>query len=168
MNNKTFITIGVIVVLIVGIFIGHYFWAKQSELVGAASPINSTQIGDNFVQTSIAPLSVTGTSTSIFNNSYDRAITNGYAYCTGVTAQPAVGAWTLSIATSSAAGYTTNANYAIGAMVIGTTTSYAYVASSTFPVNAITQNWPAGTYLSFQFNATDTAACTVGVQYIQL
>lgn len=50
---------------------------------------------------------------------------------------------------------------------LGTGTSNLLVSSSTL-ATATSSNamvWPAGSYMTFQFNATNTAACTVGVDY---
>lgn len=52
-----------------------------------------------------------------------------------------------------------------GAVNIGTSTPYFVMASSTNGAISATgiAVWPAGSYMTFWFNATNTAVCTVGV-----
>ena len=78
-------------------------------------------------------------------------------------------ALTLSVGTSStAAPNVVPGNLLVNAYVIGTSTGN-FVMASTTSVTGNTASttgigiWPNGTYLTFWFNATNTAVCTVGV-----
>jgi len=157
-----------IVALLVGVVIG-YATHGNSSVGGAASPVGSNQSEQSYFQTSLTPTTTTGTSTAILNSSYDRAVTDGFAFCTGVTKADTGGLATLVLtaATATAATTVTNTNYALN-LTIATTSATVYAASTTAPVSDVWRVWPAGTYLVFAFNATDTAACTFGVHYMQL
>lgn len=116
-----------------------------------------------------------GTSTSILNNTGQaQYISSIKAFCTGVgTSQSAnVGAGllalTLSVGTTSTAAPAVIPTNLVGnnAITIATSSSYFSLSSSTsaFPGNGTGFNvWGNGSYLTFWFNATNTAACTVGV-----
>lgn len=119
-----------------------------------------------------------GTSTSILNPSAtDVYVTSIKAGCQGVgtskTAYTGTGllALTLSVSTTSTAGPTAvGTNLVAGAaLTLGTSTTQFVIASTTAaaPGNAaISVVWPAGSYLTFQTNATNTAMCTFGADYI--
>lgn len=147
--------------------------------VAAASPTGST-----FTTSKVALVRATfliSTSTSVLNtDSNNRYIKNLELACTGVgTSQtPYTGAgllsqgWKISASTSttaaSSAYLNANGNYAFVNYVMSTTSAWLTVSSSTLAIGGFssTTEWLAGTYLDIFTNATNTAACTVGVSYI--
>ena len=77
----------------------------------------------------------------------------------------------LTVATSSTAAPATNGNtnsVGGGAVTIGTSTATYVVSTSTVAVGTANTYaiWLAGSYLTFTTNATNTAVCTFGVDYI--
>jgi hypothetical protein len=179
MNKNTLIAIGVIVVLLaLGIF---YFGMSKSSVQGTASP-QGTSLNDTkqaAVTINLANPGANATSTSILNtDGNDRFITSEHAVCEGVgTSQTAytgagLASLTLKMATSSTAAPTTNANTnTLPTVTVSTTTPNFGISSSTVatPGNNLVSNvWAAGSYLTISANATNTALCTVGVNYLQL
>ena len=161
--KKTIITI--VIALLVVVAVGYELHQSKNS-VGAISPTPSVQIGDNFSQTSIAPSATTSSSTSIFNNSYDRAITQLYAYCTNASSTLGNAlAFTMTVSTSSIASFNST-TATIATLTISSSTPQTYATSSAFTAGA--GYWPANTWLQFNFNATNTATCAVGDQQIQL
>lgn len=167
------ILVGVVCV-VVGVLIGYAMFRNTGTLAGAVSPVGTYQSNTRADYQSIntATAATTTGSFAIYNNSNDRIITDGFAYCTGVTAETqSAGVFALTAATSSVS-TTTNTVYAVN-LTLATTSSSLYLSSSTsgtagVGVNAVQYLWPANTYLVFSFNATDTAVCTAGVKDIQL
>lgn len=172
MYNKS-IVVGLIVVLLVAI--GAYFYPQYGlGVVGpGAGSFNGTR---GFASLDVALAN--GSSTSILNtDSFDRLISEAFVGCQGLsTSLNASGAGVASllvqVATTTVAnlGLQGNANY-IGNLTVGTSTSNgtAYVSTTTNPFpNEQSRVWPSGTYLTFNFNATSSAAlCTEGVSYIR-
>lgn len=126
---------------------------------------------------SLASPGANGTSTSILNSdSSDRYITSVVAACNTVgtsrTAYSGAGLanWNITVATTSTAdpaalpsGY----NPVLGGVLnISTSTPNTLVASSTAGVSSTTLIWAANSYLTFWSNATNTAACTFGANYV--
>lgn len=150
-------------------------------LTHAASPAGS-QFGDArqaAVAINLAAPGVNATSTSIINtDGNDRYITSEKATCESVgtskTAYTGTGlaSLTLSIATSTTANPASNANTnTLPVITVATSTTQFGIASSTVgtPGNGLVGNvWLAGSPLTITANATNTATCTVGVDYIGL
>lgn len=154
-----------IVGIVVGIGIGYIAFHGQYKLVGSISPTPSFQAdGQQFAQTSLNTSATTSTSTSIFNNQYDRALTGLYAYCTGASAGSA-SAFTVTVSTSSIASFNST-TAAIATLTISSSTPQTYATSTNFTAGS--GYWPQNTWLQFNFNATNTATCVVGAQAIQL
>lgn len=166
-------------VIIGGFIWGSYSYPKQvmqQQFVG--SPAGSTFNTAKFAG-STADLSTpgtTGTTTSILNGEAStRLVTGVRAACDGLgtskTAYTGTGlaTLTLSVGTSS----TANAN-TIGATakvltngVISTSSTMTSFASTTVDLASQSATlWHSGEYMNFQTNATNTAACTFGVDYI--
>jgi len=170
-----------VVAVIVGVAIyGAYLYPQSSALFGASaggSTFATARIAD--VAVNLANPGANGTSTSILNtdtnNRYPVSLDVG---CSGVgTSQTAytgagLAALTLSVATSSTAAPATNGNtnfLGAATLTIATTTTQFVIASSTGIIPGNTTPgavWGPGSYLTFTFNATNTAACTVGVKFI--
>lgn len=101
-----------------------------------------------------------------------------YVACTGLGTSQAYNSgtgltsngWTLLGATTSVSstGLQGNTNYILNTFIATTTVNY-YVGSTTEGVIAYTSRiWPANTYLTFNFNATNTAQCSIGVEFVPL
>lgn len=160
----------IIVILIIAF--GYVAFVRPAPIAGAPSPVGTFQSTPQIAQISITPTTSTGTSTFILNNSNDRAIYAFESYCSGVGSSIGnlgAGGWTLTAATSSTITTTsTNSNYA-ASLNIATTSSIVYAATSTWGAGAdLLRLWPAGTYLGLFYNATNTAACTDIVKFVQL
>lgn len=167
------LSLGLIVVGIVAI-LGLRF--PHAELQNAtAAPAGSTFGTQKQGSISFIPSSTTATSTSILNSdSTDRFLTIEQSACQGVgTSFTSVSALTLKAATTSTAspGVVTNTNLAESITIA---TSSTYFVSATSTNSSIGQSaiglgslvWPAGSYLTFWVNATNSAVCTVGFQYV--
>lgn len=165
-------------VVIAWVIYGAYQY-PQASLQSAGSPSGSSFSNAKFAgeTASLASPGANGTSTSILNSdSSDRYITSLIAACntvgTSKTAYSGTGLanWTVTVATTSTAdpaalpaGYNTITG---NPLVIGTSTVVSLVASSTAGVATTSQLWAANSYLTFQSNATNTAACTFGATYV--
>lgn len=180
MNNRNII-IGAVVAVLVGFALG-WVLHTQGNLVSA---ISTSGVNNNLPtqsSTVFSPTTSNGTSTSILNSGgSDRAITSVVAYCSNIgtsqnflvgnTAPTLVSnGWTLLVATTSVAnqGLQANANY-IANTFVATTTSTYFTATSTEGVIAYANRiWPTGSYLTFNSNATNTATCTYGANWLPL
>ncbi len=164
--NKTYIALSIVVALIIGVVVGYTFTSPGVKVQGISSP-GVTNSSRRIYSIAVAPL--TATTTAVLNtDGSDRAVTEGFAFCTTVAAQPAVNTWQLQAATSSTAANSVSglSNFAVN-LSIATTSTTVYTASTTFG-NDIYRVWPANTYLVFGFNATNTASCTIGVSYLSI
>jgi len=160
-----------VIALVIGLGVG-YELHQSSNLVGSASPSGTQQSQAQLVEQTIntATIATTTGSFAIFNNSYDRIITDTFAACTGVAVENQTSLWQMSLGTSTVS-TSTATNVAL--VTIATTSATVYVSSSTAVTSGTgaasgNQLWPASTWLVFAFNATDTAVCTAGVKFIAL
>lgn len=184
----------VLLVAVVLIAVGGVAFVTQNE--DAQDGSGSSTAGATFNSAKVAAVAVapatpgTGaTSTSVYNSdASDRYITGLRVGCssigTSLTAYTGAGLanLTLTIATSSTNAPATNSNTAhiFPTLNIATTTGFFTVSSTTgayattslsgaigYTGSTSFRNlWTAGSYVSFFFNATNTAACTVGVDYL--
>lgn len=161
-------------IVIVGLVMIYLLSAKAH----AASPQGSTYFNGNFAGTviSMAAPGANATSTSILNTTgNDLYITGEKLLCENVgtskTAYTGAGlaSVTFTAATSSTAAPAINANTnTLPVMTLATSSVQFTLSSSTAgtPGNGLVSNlWLAGSYLTFFANATNTANCTVGVDY---
>lgn len=175
--NKYYVS-GLVLVLLVAI--GAYFYPGAVQSLGAVSPTGTTYGDSKFVAVSIS-LATPGagaTSTSILNtDGADRYITTTKVGCQSIgssrTAYTGTGLANLLLTV----GTTTTVNpvtiptspfLVVNAIPISTTTANFVLASSTLLTGS--QNatlWGAGVALTFWFNATNTAQCSIGVDYFQ-
>lgn len=173
MKTYIFSVIGVAILAFIGIAI---YQSGYESVSVTASPTGSTFSTAKVAAIVIAPADVTSTSTSILNtDSSDRYIIAEELGCqsVGTSRTPLTGAGllslTLTMATSSTATPSVNANTnTLPVITIGTSTPNFVISSSTAatPGTSIVSNiWASGSYLSIFLNATNTAACTVGVRY---
>lgn len=175
--SKTVLGIGTVTLLVIGLAIG-YTLAPRTELVQGISSPGATGSTAKLYTITFSPS--TGTSTSLLNtDGTDRAVTSTVAYCTGIGssfsgfAGAGLANLTLKSSTSTSATVTAatlaNINYMYNASV-STSSPWLSIASSTIGggLGDVTRVWPTGTYINFEFNATNTASCTLGVSAIPL
>lgn len=176
MTNKIIYGVIGVVVLAGAFFIGKSF-STTTVIGGAVSLVGVSNNSGRLASVTMAPLTAAATTTSILNSGgTDRAITSSFAYCTGVGTSntfitgAGLAALQLQMATTSTGGggLLGNTNYASN-LTVATSSAWSYVASTTEATpNYMGRLWPANSYLSIAFNATNTAACTVGVNYLSL
>ena len=174
----------VVVALVAGIVSGcivlHFVPKSQT-----VQNFGSSTVGTTFTvqkQLSVIMSLANGTTTSVVNsNAYDEYLTSFNYACTGVgTSQTAYSGAGLANLTVKAATTTTNlsastptsntaanANLSLTTSNISTSTATTVVASSS--IQDITTSFmivPAGSYLTFITNATNTATCTFAAEVI--
>ncbi len=169
-NNITNILI-IVLILLTG---GLYFTkneSSQSAITGTiggsvGATFNTAKVG----QVNISP-TIGATTTGVLNtDATDRFIESTYYACSGVgTSQTAftgagLAALTLKIATGTTQAPAAITNGNTIQQTVSTSTPDSYTASTT--IASMIRIWPTGTYLNFEFNATNTAACTVGAHYL--
>lgn len=173
MTTATKIFLSLLIVIAGVAIYGAYQYPVQ--VANFASTAGTTFSNAKIAAVVMTPSSATATSSSVYNSdSSDRIIDSAFVSCYpasgSVFAQTGAGLanWIWTAATSSTAAPATlaNTNYALNAPVATSTTNDSYVATSTYQ-NTITRRWAAGSYLTFQPNATSSTAtnCTVGVYY---
>lgn len=183
--TKSFIAFGVVAGIFgLAAFFGFSPYGKEIvQQIAGTSTAGGTFNNAKFAGIAVSPADVgsNATTSSLYNaDANDRYIVRTNVGCENVgtskTAYTGAGlsALTLTIATSSAANPATGGDMSantLTAITIGTSTAFFAMSSSTTGVNGavgtnkISNIWAAGTYLSGQFNATNTAACTWGVDY---
>lgn len=175
--------------VLVVVVLGAITWAgltypKALHSVGVASPVATTFNDAKVAVINFNPLAAPATTTSILNtDATDRIIVSAFSYCQGMGTSGSPGgtgvipAVTLQAATTSTAApvnistltnFVFNTTIATSTVVTGNTVLPSqYQASTTPPVlGDIGRIWKAGSYLTFFVNATNTAACQVGVTYL--
>lgn len=175
--------IGAVLILIVGIGIGHYFFGTTTVVTNS---FGNSPAGSNFgdpkqaaVAINLAAPGANGTSTSMLNSDgNDRMITSEIFTCekvgTSQTAYTGTGlaSLTITMATSSTAAPAINGNTnTLPVVTVATGTPQFTISSSTAatPGNGLVGNiWAAGSFLTITANATNTALCTGGVTYVGL
>lgn len=172
-----------IITAVVGIVIGlvaGFFLFDSENVLSLVSTSNSTTFSSaKIAEVGFSPATGSATSTSILNtDSNDRIVTGSFFYCnnlgTSYTAYTGAGLTSLGVlfkaATTSTAAPATvsNVNLVLSATVATTSAgSSVYVASTTTPFpNDVGRLWASGSYMTFFSNATNTATCVVGVQYL--
>ena len=164
--------------VLVGFAVGYAtFHSSVTPLVGAGSPVGTTNNTAKIASVVISPTSLSATSSSILNtDGIDRVVTSSIGVCTSLTlasssAGLAATTLTFQAATTSVAntGLQGNANYA-AYDTVATSTPFGYVASTTPNMTGLAMIWPTNTYLTFLFNelVNTGASCTVAVHYLAL
>ncbi len=177
MKNSTIISVAV--ALLVGVIIG-YMSTHQDASVMTISPAGTTGTSGKYYSKAISLTDASGTTTSMFNNSgQDFAVRATDVMCQGLgtslTAYTGTGlaGLTFSFATSSTNTVTgnvaqINTNYS-AVINVSTSTVNSYQATSTEGViTGTTRVWPSGTYMIASANATNTAACALGISVMPL
>lgn len=159
--------------------LGGVLWAgiTYPEVKSAfGSPTGTTFNTAKMVAVDMAPLTATATSTSVLNTDDSaRWIADfGFAGCTGAgtsytfpnTNATGLASLAVQAATTSTTGLGLmgNTNYALNMNVSTSSSIYTQSSTSTPPTQA--GYWAPGTYMTFVFNATSTAACVVEMDYI--
>ncbi len=172
MKNLTNILLSVLIVLCVGL----YFKSPSSYSVQGISSSGVTNTTAKLYTITVAPSTDSATTSSLFNNDgTDRMVIQSVAGCTGVgTSQTyltgtGLASFKFQMSTSSiSVDAKSNTNYASN-IVVATSSAWAETASTTLgAIGAVSLVWPTQTYLNITSNATNTAACTVGVSTISL
>lgn len=173
MTKTNLIVCGVILAIAV---VGAYFYPNQA----AAPATVSSSAGTTFNSAKIAAVNITPSTSSatssgaLYNSdSSARWIRGGFASCTGAGTSyvwPNTNATGLASLAFNAATSSSASNLGMPpqnlAMSINVATTSLFSNNSTSTINGNVQGyWPAGTYLVITANATNTAACTVGVYY---
>lgn len=179
MTTKGKAIVAALCAVVIGLAIYGAYQYPQAVVYNTGSPAGSSFSNMKFAgeTASLASPGANGTSTSVLNSdASDRYITRVFAECNTVgtsrTAYSGAGLanWFVTVATTSTAdpaALPTGYNPVTGNnLVIGTSTTVSQVASSTAGVATTSNLWAAGSYLTFQSNATNTAACTFGAEYI--
>ena len=173
-NNIT----NILLVVLIALCVGLYF--KSSVHNYSVQGISSTSVTNNTARSysiTVAPATASATTTSLINtDATDRAITSSFAVCTAVgnsftfTSGAALTSWLLQMSTStvSGLGLQGNTNFAASLTLATTTAWMPYTASTTPGVTPSYFVWPSGIALNMTFNATNTAACTIGVTALSL
>ncbi len=170
----------VLAVIITVAILGAYHYPKLDQSNAAAgssagSVFNSAKFAGVVVDLSSA--GANGTSTSILNSdSSDRFISGWRLGCNGVgTSRTAytganLDSLKVTVGTSTDSAPATFLGFANVATnySLPTTTVSLIVASSTTQTasSSLAARWPSGSYATFSFNATNTAVCTIGVDYL--
>ena len=167
---KTYLKV-IIGIVAVGVIVGAYYYPIATKEVGAGSSVGTTFNSAKVAQVNISPTN-SATSTSILNtDDTDRWVTSNFAACTGLgTSYTAVTGAGLAAVTLTSATTTTSAPATISntnsiALTVATATPN-YMINTVLTTNTLTGLWKSGSYMSWAFNATNTAACTVGVTYL--
>lgn len=176
MRNK--IIIGIVIAVLVGTVLGYTLSHKVS--LGTISPAGTTNTSGKYYSQTFSLATASATTTSILNASgFDLAVRAVDVMCQGMgsskTAYTGAGLANLiiKIATSSTNAITkdvadVNTNY-LANITIGTTTLDSYQASSTEGIiPSTTRIIPNGAYAIISSNATNTAACSVGLSVMSL
>ncbi len=163
---------------IVSVIVALSFPGPTSNLA-TTSPAGSTFNTAKFaaVAMNLATPGTNGTSSSILNtDTNDRFVLAVKGGCENVgsslTAYTGAGlaSLQLNVATSTTAAPASLNGWAnvAKAYVVGTTTTNIIFGSSTLvtATSSLAGIWSANTYMTFSWNATNTAACTVGVEYV--
>lgn len=173
MNKYIFFFFGGVAALAVaGLFLPMN---KVETTVGSASAVGST-----FSTAKVAykawTLSNGATTTSLYNSdSSDRIIRSVDYTCSGVgtslTAVTGTGLANLIFTagtTSTDAPAVPTLGNSVFSSTVATTVPEIYLSSTThgLTTSAFVRRWGAGTYLTFVSNATNTAACVIGVTYM--
>lgn len=155
-------------------FFGFSPFGKEVIQQTFGSPVGTTFNSAKIVSVEISPATQAATSSSILNTDASaRWIADfGFAGCTGAGTSQTLLTGTglanlvLQAATTSVPnqGLLGNTNYAMNMNV--STSSAVYTASATSSLPSQAGYWAPGTYMTFSFNATNTAACIVELDYI--
>ncbi len=170
----------VLVGFIAGGFLVHSFSSNAVTTVqtAGASPSGSTfsTRKQAAIVVNLASPGANGTSTSVTNTDANQRYVTGYEYgCNGVGTSytaytgTALASLQMTIGTTSTANSVTipSVNPVANVAIIGTSSVYtANASTSVTTANPLAARWDPGVAMTFWFNATNTAVCTVSVDYL--
>ncbi len=173
MKNIKNIALIVLIVAVIGLCAKVLLFSQTEQVAGTVgSPVGTTFNTAMVAQINVSP-TIGATSTGVLNtDANDRYISSMYAACSNVGTSMAPYSGTGGIAnltltaatgTTQAPATITNSNTITANISTTTVNSFA----STTSMTDLTRVWATGSYLNFALNATNTAACTVGVHYIK-
>jgi hypothetical protein len=168
---------GILVVVVLGAitYLGMTY-PKFTLPVGSAagSTFNTAKFAG--VAMNLATAGANATSSSVYNSDGSSRFVTGLDYgCTGVgsskTAYTGAGlaALLLTVGTTTTSAPATIPTDVVlaNAITVATSSATMVFASSTTAIGTeASMLWPSGTYMTFWFNATNTAVCTIGVEYV--
>lgn len=175
MKTKHIISFILALVITTAIWGGYKY--PKTILGVVSTPATSTFTSAKVAEVGFSPTTATATSTSILNSdSTDRVVTDSFYYCNGMgtslTAYSGVGLANLiftAATTSAASPIGLGNNNLVLSSNVATSSAGAsvYTASTTIPFpNDSSRLWASGSYMTFYSNATNTAACVIGVHYL--
>ncbi len=152
--------------------VGSYFFPSSEGILAGASPTGTTFSTQKLATIVFAPATTAATTTFLLNtDANDRIVEQAVYSCSGLTAVNngsfiSTG-FQFYMSTSSTAVQTGNSNYVLITSV-PTTTPELFVASTTpgLTATAAFRRWAAGSYLQINANASTTASCVIGVNYL--
>ena len=174
-------TLKVLFVVLTLLAVGGWFY-PLSSIVHEQPVTYSSTTGTTFNTAKVAaivftPATAAATSTSIYNgDASDRKIQSFFADCSGMGTSFAAysgaglvsGGLIFSYATTSTANPNTPQTANAISISVATTTpdSYNITGAATTTPTGLQRVWAAGSYATFSSNATNTASCVVGVNYL--
>lgn len=183
MSTQTKGILALVAVLLIGAAMYGAFLSSQGAISfgsSAGTTFNTAKFAGIVMVPSVPGTNAT-TSSILNSDAGTRYVTNSKLACTGVGSSftQVVGTglanWQLTIGTTSTAApatFTQSGIYApvMPAFSIATNSASTEVLVSSTTLATATSSkavpWHSGEYMTFGFNATNTAACTVGVDYI--
>ncbi len=169
-QNLTLIAIVAVLIVSIG---GGYFFPSVAQAPQEVGSSTGTTFGTAKIATVVmAPATAAASSTSILNpDASDRKIESFVVDCSGVgsslsyLAGLGIASWTVTFATSSTGAQVANTNGTTLNLSTSTVDLYNILGNAT-TTPALNRVWAAGSYLVPTFNATNTASCVVGVNYL--
>lgn len=169
--------LALVLAVIIGVFIYGAYQYPKALPAPFGSPVGTTFNSAKVVAVDMSPLTQGATSTSVQNtDASNRWIASfGFSGCTGVQNSftdltgTGLAALLVQAATTSVPnqGLQGNTNYALNLTVPTSTTGVpAILSATTSTPPSVYGVWAPGSYMTFTFNATNTAACVVELDYI--
>lgn len=174
-KNILIAVVAAVIVFGAGFYVSRVFPSGVNAGVSPQGSTGRTATQAAIYGVALATIGVNATSSSVLNSSPNDYYPTGVVIgCEGVgtSKTPLTGtglaALTVSVATSSTAAPATNGNTNLvtgGAITIPTSTPQQVVVTPLTGVTTASAVWGAGTYMTFEVDATNTAVCTFAVPY---
>ena len=182
MKNTIYTVVGVVVLVLA--IAGGYMFPRVTTIIKAGGVSTSGTYNNSQGLSQITFTPSTATSTAILNTgASDRVVTELWANCQGIASAYTYGtgaglaSWTLQVSTNQSGTQTLGSTSVMFNGVIATSSTSYLIASSTGSIQTAAAfgslagtsvTWPVNTYLVFQFNATDTASCSLASEWFAL
>ena len=182
MTTKQKVWLSAVIAVGLGLVILGSYLYPQNETVyvdgnSVGSPAGSTFSSAKIATVSMVPATGSATSSSILNtDSSDRWVEDFVVSCSGIgTSQGfitggglATNGWGVNFGTTSVASQGNQGNANTTFVNLATSSPHAYNVEgvSTTTVTGLKRLWASGSYMTYTFNATNTASCIVGVNYL--